>query len=118
MTRVDMTLSLVANVACAAGCDLGFNAAEAERWIDSDTFDHRIIVKFGDKAILRKPRLRTPCEYALAWMDECGCFRDQRIVEVPEHMLAGTIDALRSYFTEKLLELIPSGINTSLEHAT
>lgn len=97
---------MLANVGCAVGIDLGFNACEVQRWID---FKPRIAFRFGDQVEMRQPRLRVPQEWALAYDEDSVCIRESRVVELPETILEGTIHDLRAKLTAQLLEVIPSG---------
>jgi hypothetical protein len=96
-------------VGCAVGIDLGFNACEVQKWIDPETFKARIAFRFGDQVEMRRPRMRVPQEWSLAYDEDSVCIRDSRVVELPETILKGAIDDLRAKLTAQLLEVIPSG---------
>lgn len=100
-----LTLVQLSQQALHAGMDVGFNAAGVERWLDSETFVPRLAVVFGDQEQMRKPRLRTPCEWALSYSEETACIRTPRQLEVPADLPERSADEIKSYFVEQLLEL-------------
>lgn len=100
---------MLANIGCMVGIDLGFNACEAESWIDPDSMLHRLALKFGDRDEMARPQLRTPCEWARAFTDENNCYRTPCVVELPQFMLTGTVESVKAYLTLALLEIIPPG---------
>jgi hypothetical protein len=102
---MDLTLVQLSQAALTAGMDLGFNAVEVERWIDPESFEAKLVLRFGDYEQFRKPRLRTPCEWALSYSQEVGCIREPRQVEVPIALLERPVATVRAYFVEQLLEV-------------
>lgn len=100
-----LTLVQLSQVALHAGMEMGFNAVGVERWCDPEDFHLRTNFVFGDQEQMRKPRLRTPCEWALSYSEEVACIRDPRQFEVPSELLEQSTDAIRAYFTARLLEL-------------
>lgn len=100
-----MPLSNFSNIALAVGVDFGFNAVGVESWIDSDTFEGRIVITFWSCDELRKPRLRPPSEWALSWTDEKPCVRNKRMIEMSHSALCEPVKELTARFTEALLEL-------------
>src|ERR1700684_2481486 len=102
MANAYLTPSMLANVGCVVGMDLGFSACEVQKWIDPKTFKARIAFRFGDRVEMRKPRMRVPQEWALAYDDDANCIRDPRVVELPETILEGTIDDLKAKLTAQL----------------
>lgn len=109
MSNQPLTVSVLANVGLIAGLDLGFNACEVERWLDSETFELRLVFKFGDRDEMNRPRLRTPCEWGRAYDMDASCIRDRRLVEMPHSIVDLSTNTIAAQLTAALLELIPSG---------
>jgi hypothetical protein len=109
VSNSQLTVSMLANVGLMAALDLGFNACEVERWLDSETFEPRLVFKFGDRDEMRRPRMRTPCEWWLAYDCDASCIRDRRLVEMPHSIVDYPTNDIAAKLTAALLELIPSG---------
>lgn len=105
MANSELSLMALSQIALSSGMHLGFNAAGVERWIDPDTFEPRIAITFGDQVQMRKPRLRTPCEWALSYSEEMACIRESRTIEVPFSALYEASYDFDKRFTEALLEI-------------
>lgn len=103
---MDLSLVELSQMALHAGMDVGFNAVEIERWCDPETFDLKIVFTFGEREQMRKPRLRTPCEWALSYTEECSCIRAARQIEVPLSLVERPTDEIRVYLVEHLLEVV------------
>lgn len=102
---MDLSLVQLSQMALHAAMDMGFNAAGIERWIDPESSKPRLVVSFGDQEHMRKPRLRTPCEWALSYSEEVACIREPRHVEVPIELIERPTQAIRAYLVEQLLEV-------------
>lgn len=102
------TLSVfqLSSVALAAGMDMGFNAAEVERYCDAEGFDLRIAVTFGDREQMDRQRLRTPCEWARSYTEELPCIREPRRVAIPPELADRSASEICAYLTGQLLELV------------
>ncbi len=118
MANSALSIHEMAKRALATAMDLGFSAAECVNFIDSDTRVPRYVITFGDERDLRRSRLRTPQNWALAYTTEITCFRHPQIVEIPESLIYGSLKDFRDYITSQLLEVIPTdakGVKTNLE---
>src|ERR1700693_2715001 len=87
MANSALTLSQLSMVALAAGIDMGFNAVGVESLVDSETFEIRLAFTFCERGHMRKPRLRTPCEWALSYDENAECIRDSRTIEMPHSVV-------------------------------
>lgn len=103
---MDLSLVQLSNVALTAAMDMGFNAVEIERWIDPESFKPRLVINFGDQEQMRKPHLRTPCEWALSYSEEAPCERTPRQIQVPVELIERPVSTIRAYLIEQLLEVI------------
>lgn len=101
-------MSQLANVALDAAIPLGFNAAGVEHWCDSETFESRLTITFGEQKAMRRPRLRTPCDWALSYAEDVACTREQRTIEVPFDTVYKASYDIDHLLTTKLLELVPA----------
>jgi hypothetical protein len=102
---MDLTLLQISQTALGAAMEMGFNAVGVERWIDPESFQPRLAISFGDQELMRKPRLRTPCDWALSYSEEVPCIRAPRHVEVPVELIERPMPTVRAYLVEQLLEL-------------
>lgn len=96
----------LSQTALTAAMDMGFNGVEIERWIDPESFKPRLAVLFGDQEQMRKPRMRTPCEWALSYSEEVPCSRAPCQVEVPVELVERPVATVRAYLVEQLLEVV------------
>jgi hypothetical protein len=115
MAKSLFTPSYIASTACAIGSRFGFNGAEVRQAQDID-LDIRTEVVFCDRHTILH-QFRAAPGYVYAWVD-APCFRKRLIVDVPAHLLNGSVAELTDFFISSLLELIPdgpAGVETSLE---
>lgn len=100
-----LSLQMIANIACAAGIDVGFNAVLAtKRWsIVDDTTE--VLFLFGDRKELRLGYWGG-LKYCLVSSEEATCTREQRRLTFPACELR-TPAEIRAKVIEKLLELVP-----------
>lgn len=86
---------------------MGFNGAEVVHFIDCETFEDLIEVVWGDQRLMRLPRMRTPCSWAISYSEEDPCIRTPKRLVLPRVALSESCNELDKRFTEALLEAIP-----------
>jgi len=101
----DLTLSELANNALVAAMDMGFNCAQVERWNDSETFQPKIAILFGDREKMEKSRLPVRGDAVRSYSFEVPCTREPRRIPVDATLLAWSTDAIRRWLTDMLLEI-------------
>jgi len=101
----ELTLTQLSTQALVAGIPLGFNGAEAVYFIDTRTLEGVIEITWGDQALMRSPRLRTPQAWALSYDEQEPCTRSPMILVLPSTVLSESCEALNRRFTAFLLEL-------------
>jgi hypothetical protein len=106
MANCALTLSQLSMVALNVGLKMGFNAAEVESWYESSTDSLRIIVRFADKELLNKPRMRTPSGWARSYDNDAVCTREPTIVELPESIVYEASYDIEKRLMDSLLELV------------
>lgn len=105
MANSALPLHALAHIAVNTGLSLGFNCAGVERWLDVSTMDPRLAITWGDQALMRRPRLRTPCEWAMSYDESEPCTRQMKTVEFPESIRFESIPEIEGRFASALLEL-------------
>lgn len=103
MANRALSLDELARVALVAALDLGFNAAEVERFSSRES----LFFSFGDRAQMNLTRLRVPSEWAIAYSEGVACTREPRQMELPSIVRYWSSHALQSQITGALLELAP-----------
>jgi hypothetical protein len=106
MANCAASMSQLSDMALGAAIPLGFNAAGVEHWYDSETFEPRLTITFGEQKAMRRPRLRTPCDWALSYAEDVACTREQRTIEVPFDTVYKASYDVEQLITTKLLELV------------
>jgi hypothetical protein len=103
MANSALTLTMLANIACAVGCDMGFNAVGVLRTYDLDSFQAKLKIYWGDAVTMRAHSSRGDC--ALAYANDERCIRAPRSLELPEEALYEPVYDLKARFVGALLEL-------------
>lgn len=103
-----LTLQMLANVACVAGVDVGFNAALAVKHYGRGEDKINISFMFGDRAKLPRTLISYGDAWALAEYADAECMREPRQLTFSEGELnvLSTRD-ICSKITAMLLELVP-----------
>jgi hypothetical protein len=101
----DLTLLELTNNALVASMDMGFNCAQVERWNDSETFEPKIAILFGDREKMEKSRLPVRCDAVRSYSFEVPCTREPRRIPFDVALLACSTDAIRHWVTDMLLEI-------------
>jgi hypothetical protein len=106
MGNCALTLVQLSQIALAAGMNVGFNAVEVQRLVNIETDSNCLCFIWGDQAILKACRFRTPMEYALSYSNEIPCSREPCQRVFPESVAYEASYDLKTRFTEALLETV------------
>jgi hypothetical protein len=98
-----LTLSMLCNLACAVGIDMGFNAANIQSQFDNNTMEWKLQITWGDAATMKTSR--PPGDYRVAYVEDERCIREPRSLQLSKTALYESVDALKVRFIDALLEL-------------